>query len=282
VTANGPGSGTATTDGSGNYTISGLVDGTYTVTPSESGYAFTPGTQSVTISGAPVTGVNFAAQAVTSISIDVTTSTDRSTKSTSIATSAFSTTAANELLLAFVATDYRSGANTTVKGITGAGLTWQLVGRTNVQAGTAEIWRAFATTTLSGATVTATLSQSVAASLTVMSFKGVDTTGTDGSGAIGATASGNANPGAPTATLITTRNNSLVVGVGNDWDTATGRTLGGGQTLVHQYLASVGDTYWVQRTSVPVAASGTSVTISDSAPTNDRYNLTICEILVSR
>ncbi len=282
VTASGAGSGTATTDSSGNYTISGLGNGAYTVTPSASGYAFTPASQPATIAGAPATGVNFTAQAVSSIGIDVTTSTDRSTKSTSIATSAFSTTSANELLLAFVGADYLSGTNTTVKGVTGAGLTWQLVGRTNTQAGTAEIWRAFAPTTLSSVTVTATLSQSVAASLTVMSFRGVDTSGTYGSGAIGAIASGNANPGAPTATLKTTRNNSLVVGAGNDWDAATARTLGGGQTLVHQYLATVGDTSWVQRTSAPVALSGTSVTLNDTAPSADRYNLTICEILVSQ
>jgi len=129
--------------------------------------------------------------------------------------------------------------------------------------------------------VTATLSQSVAAAITVMTFSGVDTSGTNGSGAIGATGSGNANPGAPTATLVTTRANSLVVGVGNDWDNGSARTLGPNQTLVNQYIATVGDTFWVQRTTNPVASSGTSVTINDTAPTTDRYNLTISEILAA-
>jgi hypothetical protein len=183
------------------------------------------------------------------------------------------------LLLAFIATDYRSGANTTVKSLSGAGLTWVLVVRTNVQSGTAEIWRAFATSTLSGASVTATLSQSVAASITVMSFAGVDPSGTNGSGAVGATASGNGKSGGPSASLATTRNNSWVFGVGNDFDNAIGRTVGAGQTLVHQYLASTGDTYWVQRQSSPTPVSGASVTINDTAPTTDRYNLSICEIL---
>ena len=50
---------TAVTDGSGNYTISGLPDGTYTVTPSLSGYTFAPASQSATVSGADVTGINF-------------------------------------------------------------------------------------------------------------------------------------------------------------------------------------------------------------------------------
>jgi hypothetical protein len=115
--------------------------------------------------------------------------------------------------------------------------------------------------------------------MTVMSFKGVDTSGTNGSGAIGATASGSAASGAPTATLTTTRANSLVIGVGADWDNAIARTVGSGQTLVHQYLATVGDTYWVQRTTNVVGSIGTVVTINDTAPTTDRYNLTICEIL---
>ncbi len=54
---------TATTDGSGNYTLGGLANGTYTVTPSLSGYAFSPASLSVTISGANQTGKNFTATA---------------------------------------------------------------------------------------------------------------------------------------------------------------------------------------------------------------------------
>ena len=104
---------------------------------------------------------------------------------------------------------------------------------------------------MTNATVTATLSQSVAAFVTVMSFKGVDTTGTNGSGAIGATASGAAASGAPTATLTTTRANSIVVGIGDDWDSATARTAGPNQTVVQQYLATIGDTFWVQQINTP-------------------------------
>jgi len=79
--------------------------------------------------------------------------------------------------------------------------------------------------------------------------------------------------------LTTTRANSLVVGVGHDWDHATARTVGANQTLVHQYLATIGDTFWVQRTTNVVPVAGTSVTINDTAPTTDSYNLTICEVL---
>ena len=265
---------TTSTDANGNYVFAGLFNGQYTVTPSKGGVSFAPVSQVVTITVANATA-NFTAS--TGIAIDAVVPFGRSTASTTIASPAFSTTAANELFLAFIATDRVSGT-ASVSSVTGASLTWQLVRRTNTQAGTAEIWGAFSPTTKTNVTVTATLNQSVAAAITVVTFSGVDTTGTSGSGAIGATASGSANPGAPTATLVTTRANSLVVGVGNDWDNGVARTLGPNQTAVSQYIATVGDTFWVQRTTATVPASGTSVTINDTSPSIDRYNLTICEI----
>lgn len=61
VALTGPAAANTTTNTSGNYTFSGLGNGTYTVTPSHSGDTFTPANQSVTISGANKTGVNFTA-----------------------------------------------------------------------------------------------------------------------------------------------------------------------------------------------------------------------------
>jgi Carboxypeptidase regulatory-like domain len=61
VALTGPAAANATTNTSGNYTFSGLANGTYTVTPSLSGDTFTPASQSVTVSGANQTGVNFTA-----------------------------------------------------------------------------------------------------------------------------------------------------------------------------------------------------------------------------
>jgi hypothetical protein len=259
-----------------------LNNGTYTVTPSKSGFVFTPANQSVTVSGATITGVNFTiapAPPPSGIKIDANVSKDQPTSATTVTSPAFSTTSPNELLLAFVVADYLSGANTTVTGVTGAGLTWQLVVRGNVQSGTSEVWRAFAPATLTNVTVTATLSQSVDSMLTLMSFSGVDTSGTNGSGAIGAIATSDSISGAPSASLVTTRNNSWVIGAGNDYDNAIARTVGANQTLVHQYMPPVGDTYWVQRQNAPTPLAGTSVTINDTAPTGDRFNLAICEIL---
>lgn len=56
--------GLTTTDATGHYTFTGLTNGMYVVAPSQSGYAFTPSTASVTINGASVNGVNFTATAV--------------------------------------------------------------------------------------------------------------------------------------------------------------------------------------------------------------------------
>ncbi len=78
---------------------------------------------------------------------------------TTVKTGTFSTTSANELLLAFVSADGPppGGGKTTVTKVTGGGLTWQLVARSNAQLGDAEIWRAFAPGILTNVTVTATL-----------------------------------------------------------------------------------------------------------------------------
>ena len=211
------------------------------------------------------------------LAIDQTVSKDSTSGAKTIATAAFTTKAANELLLAFISADGpSSGTNTTVTGITGGSLTWTLVKRTNTQRGTAEVWRAFASAVLTNATVTATLSSSQAASMTVVTFTGASTAGT-GIGAIG---TGNAATGAPTASLTTTVANSWVFAVGNDWDNAIARTVPSNQTMVHQDLAtSNGDTYWVQRMTAVTPTAGTNVTINDTAPTTDRYNLTIVEVL---
>ena len=57
---------TAVADSLGNYSFAGLANGSYTITPSKSGYAFTPASLSATINGANVAGQNFTATAVVS------------------------------------------------------------------------------------------------------------------------------------------------------------------------------------------------------------------------
>jgi Carboxypeptidase regulatory-like domain len=63
VTLSGAATGATTANSSGGYTFTGLVNGTYAVTPSRTGYTFSPVSQSATINGANVTGLNFTATA---------------------------------------------------------------------------------------------------------------------------------------------------------------------------------------------------------------------------
>ena len=60
VTLSGTANGTTTANASGAYTFTGLVGGSYTITPSNTGYTFSPASQSVSVSTSNVTGVNFA------------------------------------------------------------------------------------------------------------------------------------------------------------------------------------------------------------------------------
>jgi PKD repeat protein len=181
------------------------------------------------------------------------------------------TTTASDTLVAFVAADgpRRGGQTATV---TGGGLRWTLAGRTNAQLGSAEIWTATAPHLLRHERIRATLSRrDNQLSLTVIAFK--DTNGT------GAVAHASGRSGAPTATLTTSAANAWVFAVGNDWTTSNPRTVGPGQILMAQSFCRVRSTFWVQAQSSPTPSAGTSVTINDIAPTRDRWNLTLIEVL---
>ncbi len=69
VTLTGSSGATTTTDSSGNYIFGGLAPGTYTITPSQPGYLFTP--QTVTLSSANVGSVNFTATLVSLQSVTI-------------------------------------------------------------------------------------------------------------------------------------------------------------------------------------------------------------------
>jgi hypothetical protein len=61
VSLSGAATGSVTADANGNYSFSGLANGTYAVTPSKSGFTFTPVSQTVVINEAAATDVNFTA-----------------------------------------------------------------------------------------------------------------------------------------------------------------------------------------------------------------------------
>jgi hypothetical protein len=182
------------------------------------------------------------------------------------------TAPAGDLLVAFIRTDSPSGAGNTAT-ISGGGLTWTRAARENRSLGDAEVWSA--KVPAGGLTNAAITARTVRFSgydvaLTIIAFK-------DASG-IGATATGH-GIGLPTVTLTTTQANSWVFAAGDDWDASINRTAGPGQTIEQQSTDSVGDTYWVQSTNAPTATAGTHVTINDTAPSRDRFDLAAVEIL---
>jgi RHS repeat-associated protein len=65
VALSGAATATATADSSGNYSFTGLANGNYVVTPGTVGYTISPASQSVTISGENIPGVNFTGTALT-------------------------------------------------------------------------------------------------------------------------------------------------------------------------------------------------------------------------
>ena len=187
-----------------------------------------------------------------------------------VTTPAFSTTGPR-LLVAFTSSDGPSTKQTTT--VTGAGLTWTLIQRANTKGGTAEIWDAQATGQLTGVTVTS--KPKIAGydqSLTVVAFTGAS--------GIGASALAGKSGGVPSVSLNTTQAGSWVFGVGEDYSNAIARTLGANESLVSQWVdPGPGETFWVQDESAPTPAAGTAVTINDTAPKGDIWELAAVEIL---
>src|SRR5262249_1652157 len=156
-----------------------------------------------------------------------------SSAASTITSPTFDTKQGNELLEAFITADGPgSGSSQTIASVTGGGVTWALRSRSHSPPGTAEIWQGGGPAPLTNGTVTAPPSEgSYVGGIPVVSSPGANTS------VNGATASAGAVSGAPTASLTTTRANSWVFAVGNDWDNAIARTVGANQTLVDQSLA---------------------------------------------
>jgi hypothetical protein len=185
-------------------------------------------------------------------------------------TSAFSTIAPDEILVAFASSDGPASSSQLLT-VSGAGLSWQLVKRSNVQSGSSEIWWARATNALTNVTVVCTQRQSnYHQSLTVVAFTGAS--------GIGASSIAGARTGAPSILLSTTKAGSLVYGVGNDWSNSIARVLGTGQQMIHQWVDTAAkDTFWVQARSAAVA-NPSQVQLNATFPTTDRWNLAAVEI----
>jgi beta-lactam-binding protein with PASTA domain len=189
--------------------------------------------------------------------------------------------AANTLLVAFISTDGpATGTNATVNSMnnnaSAPNLTWTRAQRANTQRGTSEIWWAFAPTARASMTVNAVFNLSEVAQMTVVGFTGAQNTLAGAATAITSKATGVA--GEPSLTLTTTKPNSWIFGVGNDWDNRKVVTANAGSTIIAQSSTAITDTFWTVRTTTPQPQAGVTATIGVAGLGTDRYNFAAIEI----
>jgi Big-like domain-containing protein len=191
-----------------------------------------------------------------------------------VATRPFPTVVPGETLLAFVSADGPQSSRQTAT-VSGGGVSWHLVTRANASPGDAEIWEATARQPTTVSPVSAGLRfGGYDESLSVIAMEGAD--------GAGASAAASGTKGAPQLQLKTLSATSLVFAAGNDWDSATKRGLPTGWVLLDQWLdTQTGDTFWSQYTNQPTGAAGSRVTVSDSSPTGDHWNLAAVELINS-
>lgn len=215
-----------------------------------------------------------AGAAAAPIAIDKQVVTHQATAAASISATALTTTQPGTLLVAFITSDGSTTTKQTFTSVTGGGLTWSLRQRSNTQYGTSEIWQTVAPSVLTNVVIRANRGGGAyPGSIVVTAFTGASTASN------GATVAATGATGAPSATLSPTKAGSWVWATGNDWDKALARTVGTAQTKVDEYLASAGDTFWVQRQTTAGSTGLSPVTINDTAPTGDRWNLALIEIV---
>jgi hypothetical protein len=227
-----------------------------------SSYVPAGGTIGADSSGSPLIDISYSAPTAPTIDAEAT------SNGLNSATARLSTTVPGDLLVAYVTAGGPLRSNSvTVKG---GGLPWTRVAQENQAGGDAEVWTATATGMLTNAPITATLARrGRQVGITVIAY--ANATG------VGASAVAYSRRGTPTGTLTTTHANAWVFAVGNDPVGHAIRTAGPAQTIEAQTSIGLND-WWIQSTAAPTPAAG-PVTITDTAPSRDPYNLVIVEIL---
>ena len=189
-----------------------------------------------------------------------------------LSTPPITTTAANELLVAYVSSD--GGASVAeFMTVSGGGLNWTLLRRANASAGTAEVWTAVAPAPLVNAVITSRANPTVNVfhqSMTVMAFP---------SAAIGEVTFGSGSRNQPSLPLDASADSSLMFAVGVDADKPVSRTLPAGQISVHEWVdRDANCTFWLQAVADPML-SGDTALFTFTAPTRDAWNMVAVEIV---
>jgi hypothetical protein len=186
------------------------------------------------------------------------------------ATARVSTNVAGDLVVAFVGANGPKNAKQAAT-VSGGGLTWYRVSRDNPAGTDTEVWAALPSGKLSGAAVKVTGSvKGYDEVLTVVAFKNA--------AGIGPQAFASAASGAPKGSLKTPANNAWVFAIGADWHKYLPRSAATGQLVISEVNAPGSATVWVQATDTVTAKSGTTVTINDTKPVTDPYDLLLISI----
>lgn len=209
------------------------------------------------------------------IAHDTTVTGNNGAGATTVASSALTTGGTNRLLIATVATSF---SNSTVSSISGASLTWEKISAGAGGVTAVETWRAFATSTISSQTITATISQSDRAIIVVSAYSGTNSAGTNGSGAIGIYSNATGSSTSPSLAITTTSNNSLVISSLNA-NAASSISNGTSQTINGQDSADTNMRGAQERQNSLTVNKGTSVTSSYSLGSSTTWNLIAVEIL---
>jgi hypothetical protein len=189
-----------------------------------------------------------------------------------VSTPPITTTAANELLVAYVASDGGPSVAELMT-VSGGGLNWTLLRRANASAGTAEVWTAVAPAPLANAVITSRANPTVNVfhqALTVMAFPAA---------AIGELTFGSGSRTQPNLPLTASADSSLVFAVGFDADKPASRTLPAGQISVNEWVdRDANCTFWLQAVADPMI-SGDTALVTFTAPTRDAWNMVVVEIV---
>jgi hypothetical protein len=181
-----------------------------------------------------------------------------------------STSGTGDLVVAFVAANGPGNRQQSTT-VSGGGLGWHLISRQNPAGSDTEVWTATSSGKLTGALITAKASiAGYDMIISVVAFKHAA-----GAGPVSFASSAR---GAPHGTLKTTVNNTWVFAVGADWGTYAQPTAASGQLIMSSVDAPGGKTAWLQATDTLTATSGSSVTISDTKPATDPYDLLLVGI----
>jgi beta-lactam-binding protein with PASTA domain len=263
-------------------TNAGLTVGTVTFQPSTTVAAGSVISQTPTggTSAAAGSAVALVVSQGTAPTIATFVTRNNNTPNTTIQSPAFAV-AGNTLLVALISTDGpATGTNVVVNSMNNnnslPALTWTRAQRVNTQRGTSEIWWAFSPTARASMTVTGVLSLSEVAQMTVVGFQGAQNTLAGAATAIANKATGVA--GDPSLTITTTKANSWVFGVGNDWDSRRALTAPAGSTIIAQSPTAITDTFWSVRSTNPQSLAGVPTTVGVTGIGTDRYNFAVIEI----